>query len=76
MSQAEVAVLVVDASYGFEAAIKTGEIREHLFLAHAFGVKHLVVFVNKMENSQVEYSEKRFQPNRKKDTRHCNEGRL
>jgi elongation factor 1-alpha len=66
-SQADVALLVVDASRGsFEAGIsKEGQTREHALLAHTLGVKQVIVGVNKMDDWTVAYSEERFEEIRK-----------
>lgn len=59
-SQAEVAILVVDANNGgFEAGFdQGGQTREHVVLVRALGVQSLIVAINKMEN--VEWSQDRF----------------
>ena len=59
-SQADVALLVVDAAPGhFEAGIsKEGQTREHALLAHTLGVKQMIVGINKMD--AVDYSQQRF----------------
>ena len=61
-SQADVALLIIDASKGgFEAGIsKDGQTREHALLAHTLGVKQMIVGVNKMDDWSVEFSEERF----------------
>lgn len=61
-SQADCAVLIVAAGTGeFEAGIsKNGQTREHALLAYTLGVKQLIVGVNKMDNTEPSYSEKRF----------------
>jgi elongation factor 1-alpha len=61
-SQADVALLVVDASVGgFEAGIsKDGQTREHALLAYTLGVKQMIVVVNKMDDKSINYGESRF----------------
>lgn len=61
-SQADVAVMVVDATQGgFEAGIsREGQTREHALLAFTLGVKQMIVAVNKMDDKTVNYSEKRY----------------
>jgi len=61
-SQADCGVLIVAAGTGeFEAGIsKDGQTREHALLAYTLGVKQLIVAVNKMDNTDPPYSEKRF----------------
>jgi len=61
-SQADVAILVVSARKNeFEAGFqKSGQTREHIILAKTFGVKHLIVVVNKMDDPTVNWDQKRF----------------
>jgi elongation factor 1-alpha len=61
-SQADIAVLVIDAAEGrFEAGIsKEGQTREHALLAHTLGVKQMIVAVTKMDDNTVSYSHKRY----------------
>ncbi len=54
-SQADAAVLSVAANDGVNAQTK-----EHVFLARTLGVEQLIVSVNKMDISGVDYKEERF----------------
>lgn len=60
-TQADAAILVVDASIGaFEAGMDSsgGQTREHAQLIRSFGADQIIVAVNKMD--AVEYSMERF----------------
>ncbi|KAL9338611.1 hypothetical protein Peur_067626 [Populus x canadensis] len=59
-TQADAAILVIDASIGgFEAGMDNkGQTREHARLIRSFGVDQIIVAVNKMDS--VEYSKDRF----------------
>jgi elongation factor 1-alpha len=61
-SQADVALLMVDASHGgFELGMsKDGQTREHALLAFTLGVQQMIVALNKMDDSTVNFSEERF----------------
>jgi len=52
-SQADAAILVVDARDGVQAQTK-----EHIFLSRTIGINQLIVAINKMD--RVNYEEKRF----------------
>jgi elongation factor 1-alpha len=52
-SQADAAILVVDANDGVQAQTK-----EHVFLARTLGINQLVIAINKMD--KVDYDEKRY----------------
>jgi elongation factor 1 alpha-like protein len=57
-SQADFAVLVIDASTGsFEAGLK-GQTREHSLLIRSMGVSRIIIAVNKMDT--VNWSKERF----------------
>jgi len=53
-SQADAAILVVDANDGVQAQTK-----EHVFLARTLGINQLIVAINKMD--RVNYDQKRFE---------------
>ncbi|KAL6175858.1 hypothetical protein ACLB2K_052496 [Fragaria x ananassa] len=58
-TQADAAILVVDGSHGaFDAGMKGGQTKEHAQIIKSFGVKQIVVAVNKMD--VVGYSKDRF----------------
>merc|ERR1711878_182741 len=61
-SQADAAVLMIASDAGgFEAGFsKEGQTREHALLAQTMGVKQMVVAVNKMDDSSVNYSQARY----------------
>ncbi len=54
-SQADVGVLVVAANDGVNAQTK-----EHTFLARTLGVNQLIIAINKMDISGVDYSEEKY----------------
>uniref|UniRef100_A0A8C7T088 Tr-type G domain-containing protein n=1 Tax=Oncorhynchus mykiss TaxID=8022 RepID=A0A8C7T088_ONCMY len=62
-SQADCAVLIVAVGVGeYEADIsKNGQTREHALLAYTLGVKQLIVGVNKMDSTEPNYSQKRYE---------------
>uniref|UniRef100_A0A915L2T3 Tr-type G domain-containing protein n=1 Tax=Romanomermis culicivorax TaxID=13658 RepID=A0A915L2T3_ROMCU len=61
-SQADLAVLVISARKGeFEAGLdRGGQTREHAMLVKTAGVRHLIVLINKMDDSTVNWDKKRF----------------
>ncbi|GAB4854553.1 hypothetical protein Ancab_023134 [Ancistrocladus abbreviatus] len=61
-TQADAAILVVDASVGsFEAGMDNtwGQTREHAQLIRSFGIDQIIVAINKMDT--VDYSKERFE---------------
>ncbi|CZT25394.1 related to translation elongation factor HBS1 protein [Ramularia collo-cygni] len=58
-SMANLAVLVVDANQ-LESGMK-GQTREHIVLAHAVGLRRIVVAVNKLDSTKPAWSEDRFE---------------
>lgn len=62
-AQADVAVLVISARKGeFETGFeKGGQTREHVMLVKTAGVTKLIVVINKMDDSTVEWSKERFE---------------
>lgn len=61
-SIADLAILVISARRGeFETGFeKGGQTREHALLVKTTGVKHLIVLINKMDDSTVKWEEVRF----------------
>jgi len=61
-SQADVALLITSAKTGeFESAVAAGgQAREHAFLLKTLGVGQIVVGINKMDDSSVNWSEERY----------------
>lgn len=61
-SQADCALLVSSARKGeFEVGVEAGgQTREHAFLLRTLGVNQIIVAVNKMDDSSVNYSQERF----------------
>ncbi|MEM1860648.1 MAG: translation elongation factor EF-1 subunit alpha [Acidilobaceae archaeon] len=61
-SQADAALLVVSARRGeFEAGMSPeGQTREHLLLAKTLGIDQVIVSINKMDASEVNYDKKRY----------------
>src|SRR3989442_10167407 len=62
-SQADAAVLVVGAAEGVQTQTK-----EHIFLAKVLGVEQLIVAINKMDATNPEHSEARFNEIKTEDT--------
>ena len=62
-AQADVAILVISARKGeFETGFeKGGQTREHTTLIKTAGVKYVVVAINKMDDSTVEWSKDRYE---------------
>lgn len=55
ISEADVAVLVVDARQGIMP-----QTREHAIVARAFGIDQLIVVINKMDLEEIAFSDKRY----------------
>ncbi|CAM9936491.1 unnamed protein product [Ascophyllum nodosum] len=60
--QADVGILVISARKGeFETGFdRGGQTREHALLAKTLGVRYLVVVINKMDDTTVQWSKERF----------------
>lgn len=67
-AQADLAVLVISARKGeFETGFdRGGQTREHAMLAKTAGVKHMLVLINKMDDSTVLWSKTRYEECRDK----------
>lgn len=61
-SQADAAILVINASPGgFESGfLRGGQSFEHLLLAKSFGIKKIIIAVNKMDHPMVKWNEAVF----------------
>lgn len=60
-TQADLAVLVISARNGeFESGFERGQTKEHAMLVKTVGVKHLIILVNKMDDSTVNWDENRY----------------
>lgn len=61
--QADVGLLVISARRGeFETGFeKGGQTREHALLAKTLGIRFLVVVINKMDDTTVEWSKERYE---------------
>lgn len=61
-AQADIGILVISARRGeFETGFeKGGQTREHALLAKTLGVRFLVVVINKMDDSTVNWEQERF----------------
>lgn len=69
-SQADIAVLVISARKGeFETGFERGgQTREHAMLVKTAGVKYLIVLVNKMDDSTVNWDQARYEEIKEKLT--------
>nr|XP_043628318.1 elongation factor 1-alpha-like [Erigeron canadensis] len=60
-SQADCAILIIDATFpAFEYGLTVGLTRDHIMLAFTLGVKQMICCINKMDATEPEYSETRF----------------
>lgn len=62
INEADCAVLIISAGPGeFETGVsKSGQTYEHASLVHTLGVEQMIVAVNKMDDTEPIYSEKRY----------------
>ena len=59
ISRADIAILIISARTGeFEAGFNGGQTTEHLLIARSFGIKYVLIAVNKM--STVNWSKERY----------------
>lgn len=63
IAQSDVGVLILDGNKNeLDASLaKDGIAVEHALLAYTFGMKQLIVVINKMDSSQVRYSKQHFE---------------
>lgn len=60
-SQADIAMLVIDA-VGFEAGFSSeGQTKEHATLAYTLGVKQMIVAINKMDEKTINWNQARYE---------------
>jgi peptide chain release factor subunit 3 len=62
VSQADVGILIISARRGeFESGFERGgQTREHTMLARTMGISHLIIAINKMDESTVMWSQERY----------------
>lgn len=62
VAQADIGILIISARKGeFEAGFeKSGQTREHALLARTLGVRTLIVAINKMDDTTVNWDKKRY----------------
>ena len=61
-SQADVAILMISAAPSeFEAGISDeGQTREHALLAYTLGIRNIIVGINKMDHSSINFTQPRY----------------
>lgn len=62
ISRADIAILIISARKGeFEAGFNGGQTTEHLMIAKTFGIKYVVIVVNKIEDvTVIDHQTERF----------------
>ena len=59
-SQADIAILIVDATNFDSLQLNKGQTYQHLLICHAFGIRQIIVCINKMDHESIKYDQDIF----------------
>ena len=59
-AQADIAILLISAKKGEYESGMNGQTKEHILLAYAFGIKRLIVVINKMDDESINWNEELY----------------